>query len=237
MYNSAYMPFHYLAPYCIQFLAAVPLRLLFRFFIHTEIIGLEHIRPLRTPFILASNHSHELDPLLLVASLPLPARQLPLIFVSRTKQFYQPLGWRSVFYGGTLFQLLGALPAYPGLDNYDLALTSHLHALSTGQSVCIFPLGKRHTDSDTGAARGGVAYLTYKTNAPIIPVRITGVTDLTVRHFFRRTRTVRITFGKPLIFADISKNELTTPPNAERNRFEQAASVVMEKIIALDTLG
>ena len=228
------MRFRYLIPGCIQSLAALPLRGLFGLFIKIDIQSNEQVRHLQAPFILASNHAHELDPLLLVASLP-QFSQLPLIFVSRTKEFYQPMGWRSIFYGGRLFRILGALPAYPGLQNYDQALPHHLEAIAGGQSVCIFPLGKRHTDSDTGGARGGAAYLAFKTGMPILPVRITGIANLTIKDFFLRKCTVHITFGQPLSFTDLIQHESTWPMQIDRNRFEQAASILMEHIVALDT--
>lgn len=215
-------------------MAWAPLRALFSYSIALEVRGLEHIEHVRTPVILAGNHTNELDPLIIVSSIPFFSRHLPLVFVSREKSFYASLGWQRHFYGGIFFKCMGAFQAYVGLHDYEKALVHHREALRAKKNVCIFPLGKRHLDTDLRTARGGVTYLAHTTNLPILPVRITGIEGMTFGYFVRRKRKVRVTFGRPVYYAELAKRESDT---VERNEYEIAAMHLMEIIVKLDSGG
>ena len=216
----------------IQRVAWLPLRAVFSLFLRLEIRGIENIREMNTQAIFACNHSHELDPLIVVACLPWRSKYLPLIFVSREKSFYAGLGWRKRIYGGLFFKLMGALQAYTGLHNYNKALVHHLEALNAGRSVCIFPMGKRHIDTNLHNAKGGVAFLGEKTSIPIIPVRITGIENMRLNDLFLRKRHLRVTFGKPVYFTELKADESN---GFERSEYEAAATLLMQKIVKLDS--
>ena len=170
----------------IQRTAWLPLRVFFAYFLRLHVQGIDHVKKLSTNVIFASNHANELDPLIIVSCLPFFSRHLPLVFVSREKSFYAHIGWKSIFYGGKLFTLMGAFQAYSGLKDFHKALPHHLAALSVGRSVCIFPMGKKHLDTNLENAKGGVTFLAQETGLPIIPVRIIGAENITLRDFFLR---------------------------------------------------
>src|SRR3989344_82892 len=113
-------------PSFFQHLSWGPLRTAMRLFCSFEIKGIENVIGLKGGVIIASNHISELDPLLISACLPFFSKHLPLFYVSREKSFYKK-SWRSfLLYGGTFFRMMGAYPAYTGLNDYRQALRHHI---------------------------------------------------------------------------------------------------------------
>lgn len=233
VYNNKHeMHFYHLTGNIIQRVAWLPLRVIFSFFLKMEFQGVDHVKKLKTNVIFAANHANEFDPLIIVSCLPFFSRHLPLIFVSREKEFYEKLGWRGKIYGGLFFKLMGALQVYTGLNDYRKALKHHIDALECGKNVCIFPMGKKHLDEDIHQAKGGVAYLAGVSGLPIVPVRITGIEYMKGSEFWKRKRKLQVTFGEPVYFKDLTGIGNTNP---EKNECEQTAVLLMEKIIALDS--
>jgi len=216
----------------IQRIAWLPLRIIFIFFLRMEFRGIQHLRKIKTNAIFAANHTHEFDPLIIVSCLPFFSKHLPLVFVSREKEFYKKLGWRGKIYGGFFFNLMAALQAYTGLNDYRKALKHHANALEFGKNVCIFPVGRKHFDKDIYQAKGGVTYLTKTSGLPIIPVRITGIEHMQKNDFFMRRRKLQVTFGKPLYSKNPSKKNKTA---LNKDQYEHEAVLLMKQIIALDS--
>lgn len=217
-------------PSFFQHLAWVPLRISMKFFCSVKIKGLENIENLNGNMLVASNHISELDPLLIVTSLPFFSKHLPFYFVSREKSFYQK-GWRTFVYGGTFFRLMGAYPAFVGLHDYQQALTHHLRLIKEGKSIVIFPMGKIYLqNTSTTRPRGGVTFLARETLLPIIPVSIQGIEHLTLVDFLKMKRKLTITFGKPLYSKDLFQDIDKVVVGEGRNDYEKASSLLMEKI-------
>ncbi|TSC57874.1 MAG: 1-acyl-sn-glycerol-3-phosphate acyltransferase [Parcubacteria group bacterium Greene0416_79] len=201
-------------------------RPLFRFFLRLEIRGLTHLTLFSKTIhvstianraytydrryvptsgvIFAVNHSSELDAILLPASLPFLSPLMPMFYTSRGRGFYKTSGWRQRLYGGFIFKLWGSHLVQSGTRDYERSLNTHLELLRGGKSVCIFPEGRKTRDGTVGGeAHGGVAHLSYRTGAPVVPVRIKGVFRLTLAEFFLRRRTVEVIFGEPLSSAEL----------------------------------
>lgn len=226
------MYLYYLTGNIIQRVAWLPLRVIFSFFLRMEFRGIKNVQKLKTNAIFAANHANEFDPLIIVSCLPFFSRRLPLVFVSREKEFYERLGWRGKIYGGLFFKLMAALQVYTGLHDYRKALKHHIDALACGNDVCIFPMGKKHLDEDIHQAKGGVAYLAATSGLPIVPVRITGIEYMKSNDFWARRRKLVVTFGEPVYFRDLSE-EVSTDP--DKNSCEQASVSLMQKIVDLDS--
>ena len=226
------MHFYYLTGNIIQRVAWFPLRVIFSFFLRMEFKGIENVQKLKTNAIFAANHANEFDPLIIVSCLPFFSRHLPLVFVSREKEFYGKLGWRGKIYGGPFFRLMAALQVYTGINDYRQALKHHIDALERGKNVCIFPMGKKHLDKDIHQAKGGVAYLAATSGLPIVPVRITGIEYMKSNEFWKRKRKLQVTFGEPVYFSELSEVNSVNP---NKNLCEQVAVSLMEKIVALDS--
>lgn len=219
-----------LPPYILQNLIWIPTRIILRYFIDLKIEGLEHLRDVRTPVIFASNHTSELDPVLIPAALPLCSRFSPIFYVSRERSFYTPTLFRRLFWGGTFFKLWGAHPTLPGLGDYARSLATHVSIILGGGSLSIFPEGKMGYEPGIfHEAKGGVAYLSHATRAVIIPVGIDGSYQITPRQFLKRNRKVRVVFGRPIAHEDLFAGGDTPSPE----EYKRAAREVMDRVRGL----
>ena len=125
-----------------------------------EIKGLENVPP-HGPVILACNHLSYTDPPLLVVTMP-----RPLFFVGKKELFGNPLT-RFVMRG---FHVSPIDRSSSGLDAVRI-MTRHLEE---DRTVVIFPEGHRSPDHTLQQAMLGIAYLAVKSQAPILPVGVTG---------------------------------------------------------------
>jgi 1-acyl-sn-glycerol-3-phosphate acyltransferase len=127
--------------------------------------------------LFASNHTNEVDGPFIRSFLPFGWFDHPMYYVALTSEFYNKkiFDWRRYVYGGWIFKLLGAFPAYRGMKDYQASLTNHIDLLEQQKMVCIFPEGKINRDPDIVLeARGGIAFLAEFTDTDIIPVTIKG---------------------------------------------------------------
>jgi 1-acyl-sn-glycerol-3-phosphate acyltransferase len=189
---------YFISPLFLQKIIWIPTRFVLKFFGHLEMTGLENIKDIKSNIIFACNHTSELDPVLIPASLPFRSRQSPMFYVSREKKFYGASGWRRHFYGGLFFRLWGSYPVYVGLRDYGKSLAQHIKIVNDGFSICIFPEGRTTPNGVIQIAKGGVSYLSHVTNVPVVPVRIDGNFRLTLKDFILRKRTLRVIFGEPI---------------------------------------
>ena len=125
-----------------------------------EIKGLENVPP-HGPVILACNHLSYTDPPLLVVTIP-----RPLFFVGKKELFGNPLT-RLIMHS---FHVSPIDRSSSGLDAVRI-LTRHLEK---DRTVVIFPEGHRSPDHTLQQGMLGIAYLAVKSQAPILPVGVTG---------------------------------------------------------------
>lgn len=171
------------------------------------------MQDIRGAVIFAANHTSELDPILLPAAMPFLSRFLPMFYVSREKTFYntdQIL--KRIFYGGLFFELWGAHKTHVGLNNYEVSLKTHVEILRRGNSLFILPEGVKSISGKLSEARGGAAFLSHNTGAPIVPVAITGVFKTTLTDFFTFKKNFTLTFGKPIYPIELLAGKTTVEP-------------------------
>lgn len=193
--------FFFVSPLILQKAIWHATRAILFFFCRFEVRGLENL-PKKCGVIFAANHSSELDPIVVPAALPFFSPLLPVFYVSRPREFYQTSGWRQFFYGGFFFKLWGSHAAIAGFHDYEKSLATHIQILEKGESVLIFPEGRKTRDGNIQKeAHGGVAYLARRTDCPIVPVRIVGDFNITLGDFFLRRRKISVIFGTPVRFA------------------------------------
>lgn len=212
-------------PNILQHFAWIFLRIYILLSRSVEVEGIENINNIKSNVIIASNHTSEFDPLLLVACLPFSSKHLPLIFVSRERSFYKK-NWKRFMYGGTFFRMIGAYRAHAGMNNYEKALEDHIDALNSGKTVCIFPIGRIHQLGETKLAKAGASFLAQKTQLPLVPVLIQSRSD-------KRTKT-KVIFGKPVSFIDIFPPGTDIGSVSSRKHFEKASVALMGKIARLE---
>lgn len=222
------------SPFLLQSFIWPVTKVVFGFFLHIKISGLENLKHLDKGVIFVSNHSSELDPIIVPACLPFLSRLMPMFYVARPAKFYVKSGWRKIFYGGFLFKLWGAYPAIEGKHDYGLSLKSHLKILRHKKSILIFPEGHKTRTGEImiEEVRGGASYLSEATGFPIVPILICGLYDMTCREFFLRKREVKVIFG-----GSITAREIFSPAfvsSADSNQYKSSMKNVMRIVKNLD---
>jgi 1-acyl-sn-glycerol-3-phosphate acyltransferase len=162
-----------------------------------EILGVDRLHDLRRlddppPVIFAPNHHSHIDTPLMVTSVPEPWRSKLAIaaaadyfFNRRTKGFFAALA-------------LNALPIdreVTGRKSSDMIRG----LVDDGWSLVIYPEGGRSPDGWGQEFKGGAAYLSGRTGAPVVPVFIDGSGAIYGKGMKRpRPGKTKVIFGAPL---------------------------------------
>ena len=218
------MKLYFLSPLIIQKIIWIPVRISLSFGGHWKISGLDNLKGLNKPIIFACNHTSEMDPFFVPASLSFFSRFSPIFYTSRERAFYDGSGWRKYFYGGILFKMLGSYPVRVGLNDYEKSMTHHIEILRDNGSLCIFPEGRITPDGTIQPAKGGIAYLAHKVDAIIVPVYFSNTFRLSFADLVRRKRHISITFGKSIKTKDILGSNPTI------DDFKNYANMIMGEI-------
>ncbi|HEY4514897.1 MAG TPA: lysophospholipid acyltransferase family protein, partial [Candidatus Paceibacterota bacterium] len=191
----------------IQRIVSIPFRILLFIFGSFKVSGYGSLSGVDASkgIILASNHSNQIDSVILGCAPPLFSKLSPVYFVSLDKSHYKRFPIGRFFYGSFIFTMLGSFSIERGLRNYEATLAKHIKLLKQGRTVTIYPEGRMTPGMNLGEARGGVAYLAKVTGAPIIPVCITGEENLRWWQFFLGRSTLKLTYGHPIYFSYIDE--------------------------------
>ncbi|MFN8411839.1 MAG: lysophospholipid acyltransferase family protein [Anaerolineales bacterium] len=148
------------------------IRTLFKLIMELRVEGLENF-PSDGAVVLAANHVTNFDVLPMQFSL-----SRPIFFMAKDSLFKYPL-----------FELairdLGAFPVHRG-EKDEWAMRHAAKILAHGQTLGMFPEGKRSQGKGLGVAKTGTARLALDANCPIIPMAVIG-TDKFFKQFPRRT--------------------------------------------------
>jgi 1-acyl-sn-glycerol-3-phosphate acyltransferase len=192
-------PLYFFTPYFFQkFIIWLPSRLFFKFFCHLTVEGLDKIKELKGPVILASNHTSEIDVFVIPTSFPFSSEFLPTFFTSREARLYEHLGLRAFIYGGLLFKTMGAYPVLAGKNDFSKSLSNVMEVLSDGGTVLVFPEGRIPNDSKIGEAKAGIGYLLQKTWRPVVPIKLSGSYKLSFSKILLRKTWIKVVFGNPI---------------------------------------
>ncbi len=190
-------------------LLRIVIRTLLRVFWHLRIEGAERLPP-QGPYILATNHPSELDPVLLSAAFPVHfaylasthLQAMPAVFWF-IRQFGEPIWVRR------------------GLGDIG-AIRACLSRLAAGDVLVIFPEGRVVQDVQLGPFHSGVAFLAIKGRVPVVPVALLGPAQmLPIGVRWPRLARLCIRIGVPLhhpeenganaaIFASVIKHAIET---------------------------
>jgi 1-acyl-sn-glycerol-3-phosphate acyltransferase len=174
-----------------------PLRLAVRAITSPEILGHDRLSDLmlleRTPpVIFAPNHHSHLDTGVMIRAVPAPWRHR--LVVAAAADYFFDTRWKAVVSALTL----NAVPI-------DRELTGRRSAelvrslIDEGNSLVIYPEGGRSPDGWGQQFRGGAAYLSTRTGAPVIPVFIDGTGEIFGKGMKRpKPGRTRVIFGTPL---------------------------------------
>lgn len=194
-----------------------------KFIVPKEVVDLAK----KGPIIFACNHGSEWDGIIIRVGLPYFWSLLkPMYYVALTQDRYKNSGWRQLLYGGTFFRMHGAYPTYSGKKDYSYSLQNHLEILKSGGMLNIYPEGHRTHDGLVDRFHGGVSFLSYSTNAPIIPVAISGGYRYNWIKFLLGKYRITYKYGKPIFPKDIFPQENPTVED-----FKNASENILRPII------
>jgi len=158
---------------------------LFKLLFRIEVKGRENI-PLKGPFIIASNHLSNVDPVVLGV-----ACQRKLNFLAKEELFKIPLF-------SSLILQLGALPLKrKGVGVF--ALKESIKKLREAEGLVIFPEGTRLKSKKK--VYEGIGFLVNKTKVQVIPAKIYNTDSvLPPGRFLPSFKRIKVCFGQPLSF-------------------------------------
>ncbi len=168
---------------------------LLKVFFGLRVSGLSNV-PVNAGFILASNHTSNLDPMILGA-----ACNRPLNFMAKEDLFRIP-----VF--GRLIPIVGAFPVKR--DYVDIsAIREAISRLKKGRALVIFPEGTRSQNRENTQGQPGIGLLSNKSNCAILPAFISGADKALPRGSkLIRPAKISVRFGKPMRFESSLSYEL-----------------------------
>jgi len=138
-----------------------------------EVEALEHLPP-DGPVVIACNHVTNFDVFPMQFSLP-----RPIFFMGKAELFQFPLM-------DLALRNLGAFPVYRG-EKDAWAMRHARRVLEHGQTLGMFPEGRRNKGRGLGAAKTETARLTIETGSPVVPMIVTS-TDQFFKRFPHRAR-------------------------------------------------
>jgi len=191
------------------------LRFLHGIFLSWEIRGRENV-PLTGPRVVAINHGHLVDPVLLGCTFP-----RWITYMAKQELFRYPfvgplLRWAQAF----------AIPRRGTIRDKREALERARNILSQGLALGMFPEGKRNHDGKLLPGKPGAAVLASQMSAPVLPVAITGTDKLTgISWLWRR----------PLIVINIGQSFALPAVEGRLSRLQSRAltDLLMRRIAAL----
>ncbi len=222
-YRLPFFSFPYWRPVCF-------VRTIFQYILYPfmsvlykrKVYGEENLKNLKTPFVLAVNHSSNMDTFAILYSLPLRLRQRITAMMSIEYHFnhffYHKGSWPRRFIEAAGFYLLVnlAINACPlsRTHGFKQIMENIGGLLNKGWSVLIYPEGRVTTDGKIKKFESGVGIIASDMKVPVVPARIYGLFDmlhhgiLPVGHLPKRPL-VAVKFGKPLTFRDENYREIT----------------------------
>ncbi|WIV10950.1 lysophospholipid acyltransferase family protein [Proteiniborus sp. MB09-C3] len=172
------------------------LLVIFRIIFRIEVTGIENI-PIEGKIIVCSNHVSMLDPITVATSIP-----RRIYFMAKKELFEKK-------FFGSLLEKLGAFPV--DRDGADLAaIRNSLKILKCENILGIFPEGTRNKMEDVDSAKPGIAMISIKGKAPIIPIYI----DTQYKLF----RKIRVIIGKQIITEEYYDQKLNMDDYREISR-------------------
>jgi long-chain acyl-CoA synthetase len=164
-------------------------KLLWRMRAPIDVEGIENV-PRRGAYLLCSNHQSFIDPLFLLAVLPLPV--LLRLFA---------VGTSEIFGSGlmlTVARILRVVVVDPDA-NLVPAMRAGAYGLRHGMGLILYPEGERSIDGTPKIFKKGAAILSLHLQVPIVPIAIHGVYDAWPRGKpFQKFAPIKIRFGKPI---------------------------------------
>ncbi len=182
----------------------------FRWLFRLEVVGSEN-EPLEGGLLACPNHISNWDVIILAISL-----HRPVHFFAKAELFRIPLLKQ-------LVSSLGAFPASRGTADLG-ALKKTIGLLKDGNIVGFYPQGTRHpgVDPRTTEVKHGVAMITHRSGAPVLPVYIN-----TKNNKILPFRKVKVTLGKIITTEELEMEK------GGKEEYERVSKIIFSKITDL----
>jgi 1-acyl-sn-glycerol-3-phosphate acyltransferase len=177
-----------------------------RLFLGFEIHGAERV-PEKGPLIVAANHHRFFDPVFV--SMAVPRR---LQWMAKKELFVGPLH--------RFFYFIGSFPV-DREGGGRAALRAALTYLREGWALGMFPEGTRQREGASGGAKSGAVMLAVRGEAPVLPVFVDRVPDLSAR---LQGEKLHVYIGNPITIDNTLRG---------RTAYREAADEVLRAIYAL----
>ena len=187
---------------------------IFKLFADWEIVGLENVPP-DGPFISVSNHTHWLDPPLIMTSLP--RRVYPLAADK----------WRRRPVIGQLMASVGAIFIVRGEVDRQ-ALRKAIDVLKQGKVLGIAPEGTRSKTGALQRGRSGAAYIACLTGVPLLPVGVIGIEKALGELRRLRRPQVKVAIGQPFTLPPLPREA-----GGKSEPLKQYTTQIMDRIAKL----
>jgi 1-acyl-sn-glycerol-3-phosphate acyltransferase len=184
----------------------------------------EHV-PAEGPVILAANHASFIDPPLVGAGI----RRM-VNFLARDTLFDVPVV-------GAVLRSWKVVPVDRD-GGGGAGLKAILDRLLQGGVILLFPEGTRTTDGNLRTAKSGIGLTVIKSNAPVVPVRVSGTFAAYNRNMkWPRARRVTVRYGEPMAFGELRAEAKTCPKPRLKEIYQQVADQIMVAIAGLEADG
>src|SRR5215472_9604474 len=161
-----------------------------------EVEGIENI-PSKGAYLLCSNHQSYLDPVLLLAVLPV--RVLRRLFAVGTSEIF----------GSGFMLMLARIMRVVVVDpdaNLVPAMRAGAYGLRQGMGLILYPEGERSIDGEPKLFKKGAAILSIHLQIPIVAIAIEGLYESWPRGKpFQRFAPIKIRIGQPLAPPPLAK--------------------------------
>lgn len=184
-----------------------------------RIEGLDNIPP-TGPLLLAANHVHNLDPILLAAAFP---RELH--FMAKKELFAVPVV-------GPMIAGCGGFPVDRGAADRG-AIRQAEAVLAQGQALAMFPEGTRSPSGVLRDAQPGAGLILLRSGAPLLPAAIIGTAGLPGNGAKTTTTTTTTPGGKRNVIVRFGRPVVIVPEPGARMSSREAAGRIMEEIALL----
>ena len=146
---------------------------LLRFFYQIEIRGREHLKNIRLPVIIVSNHKTLFDSFLIGIALPFLSPLFPIRFMAEEERFNAPMleFLKKIKLLKLIYIFCGGFPSRRG-TGVENAIKLPLKLLQEKETVVMFPEGQLMRDDSLGIFYPGIAALALRSGANILPLTI-----------------------------------------------------------------
>jgi 1-acyl-sn-glycerol-3-phosphate acyltransferase len=166
------------------------------------VYGHENI-PEKGGIIICSNHIHWLDPMLIGA------------FIKRKINFMAKIELFENKFFAIILKGINAFPVRRGTADIH-AIKNSLKIIKNGEVLGTFPEGTRSKDGELKPAEHGVALISVKTDAPVIPIKISGS--------YKLFGGLNVSIGKSVIFTEYKNHKLSS------DQVNELSQLIMKEI-------